>query len=188
MLSLRGAAVPDHCLPLRRLRLDVWPLSGLQGCHQRLHKRFDSPERWRVFVSTVGDGSKWFEKLSTGLPESLKPIQLIDGVTQNPITISHPIAGARDIAQQMHAIRTAFVRVMGIKRKDMNPNPVGGYKLGPDPRKREQYLDEARRLRNEYAEMVKQHGRGKIVLEKIDSNFGASECSGGIVEMENVFK
>ena len=70
----------------------------------------------------------------------------------------------------MHAIRTAFVRAMGIRSQEMNPDPVGGYKLEPDPRLREQCLDEARRLRNQYAELVSQSGAGRDVLEKMDSN------------------
>jgi len=52
----------------------------------------------------------------------------------------------------------------------MNPDPVGGYKLEHDPVKLQRCLDEAQRLRSQYAEMVRQRGSGRDVLEKMDSN------------------
>ena len=85
-------------------------------------------------------------------------------------TPGNPIAGKATVRQEMHSIRVAFVKAMGIKSKDMNPNPVGGYKLEHNLTIREANLAEARRLRNEYADMVKKNGIGQDVLDKMDSN------------------
>ena len=147
-----------------------------KSCHMRLHNRFRSPQRWREFVATVGNGSKWFERLAVGGGAESDPFL---SKQKPPTTNIHPNSSpvptkaattGSNLRQQMHAIRTAFVRAMGIRSQEMNPDPVGGYKLEHDPAKRQQCLGEARRLRKQYAELLKQNGAGRDVLEKMDSN------------------
>ena len=82
----------------------------------------------------------------------------------------NPLASNGADRQKMPAIRTAFVKAMGIQSKDMNPNPIGGYKLEHNYTKRQAYLAEAMRLRDAYAEMVKKTGIGQGILDKMDSN------------------
>lgn len=147
-----------------------------KSCHTRLHKRFSSPENWRSFVATVGDGTKWFEKLTievgsipmaSSVPPELPMPQIFRSSVPAPTPIAQP---GGSIRQQMQAVHVDFVRAMGISSQKMNPNPVGGYKLEHDPIKRQQCLDEAKRLRDRYAELVRKSGAGRDILEKMDSN------------------
>ena len=147
-----------------------------KSCHQRLHNRFRSPQRWREFVVVVGNGSKWFENLTVGegvipepTPDKLKPAA-VKIRAQSASFPTQESTSDGNLRQKMRSIRIAFVRAMGIKSKEMNPDPSGGYKLEHDPGKRQQCLDEARCLRVQYVEMVRQSGFGLDVLEKMDSN------------------
>lgn len=152
-----------------------------RSCHMKIHNRFKNPERWADFVAIMGNEKKWFEGLKNthdGMPigemklstESTTPKKLIENKNTMTSISENPIAGKATVRQQMHSIRVAFVKAMGIKSKDMNPNPVGGYKLEHHSMIREGNLAEARRLRNEYAGMVKKNGICQDVLDKMDSN------------------
>lgn len=153
-----------------------------KSCHTRLHNRLRSPASWHAFVARVGsDGERWFEQLPTQKSPAI-PSQRQPAV---PVTTARPTPpppvpaatvrpggegqGRRPIQAEMHAVRTV-VRAMGIPSKKMNPNPVGGYKLEPDPVRRQRYLDEARRLRDLYKALVEAHGTGRRILELMDSN------------------
>jgi hypothetical protein len=94
-----------------------------------------------------------------------------------PSTPDNTVSLPGNARQEMHAIRIAFVKAMGIKSKEMNPNPIVGYKLEHNYAKRQENLTEARRLRNVYAEMVKKFGIGQDVLDKMDSNLANRDRS-----------
>jgi len=157
-----------------------------RSCHTKIHNRFKNPARWRQFAATVGTGNKWFERLNcndgatpvtdiTLLPGS-EPSKKTDEVKMSSPT-DNTISLPGNARQEMHAIRIAFVKAMGIKSKEMNPNPIGGYKLEHNYAKRQENLTEARRLRNVYAELVKIYGFGQDVLDKMDSNLANRDRS-----------
>ena len=87
-------------------------------------------------------------------------------LTKNTIFVNDK----KNVDNEMHQVRVDFVKAMGIKSKEMNPNPIGGYKLEWDVTIRDEHLQEARRLRDCYAKMVKQTGKNQNILDKMDSN------------------
>jgi hypothetical protein len=144
----------------------------------KIHNRFKNPERWRQFVASLDSGGKWFERLKpddraeTTSMTATAPLRRNSeqkGKTMNFASDS-PLPAGTTISQQMHAIRVAFVKAMGIESQPMNPNPAGGYKLEHNYAIREANLAEACRLRDEYADMVKKNGVGQNILDKMDSN------------------
>ena len=152
-----------------------------RSCHMKIHNRLKNPERWAAFIAVMGNGEKWFEKLKdvhgskpisgTILSKNLRSIKkTVEEKITMTSTAGGPIGGKATVKHEMHAVRVAFVKAMGIKEKKMNPNPVGGYKLEHNSAIRETNLTEARRLRNEYAQMVKKNGVGQVILDKMDSN------------------
>ena len=82
------------------------------------------------------------------------------------ITTHRPIVGSRE---EMHKVRVDFTKALGLDWSE-NPNPNSGYKYEHNLAKRQQYLDEARRLRNLYADMVNKTGSNKGILVKMDNN------------------
>jgi hypothetical protein len=122
-----------------------------QGCHTRLH-RMENKEI---------DSQKSNEHGSTTIKESASQIPVTKETTTN-----RPVSGTRD---EMHKIKVDFTKALGLDWAE-NPNPNSGYKYEHNFNRRQQYLDETRRLRNLYAGMVTTTGRGKDILEKMDRN------------------
>ena len=74
-----------------------------------------------------------------------------------------------DISKAMHQIRVDFTKALGLDWSE-NPDPTDGYKFEHNHSRRQAFLDEAIRLRDLYAEMVNNTGRGKDILEKMERN------------------
>jgi hypothetical protein len=70
---------------------------------------------------------------------------------------------------KLHRIRVDFTKALGLDWAE-NPNPNNGYKFENNLTHRQQYLDEAIRLRDQYSDMVQQTGRGRDILEKMKRN------------------
>lgn len=150
-----------------------------KGCHTRAHNRFTSPHHWLVYVAPFCNGSKWFESLSTvDQAQPLRPTEPMKPDLCSPAPLStspvRPVQAAipkqsSNISAEMHQIRVEFTKAIGLDWSE-NPSPNSGYKYEHNLSRRQQYLDEARRLRNLYAEMVDKAGRGKSILDKMDSN------------------
>lgn len=119
-----------------------------QGCHVRLH-RLENQEL---------DA----EKSNEHVPADIKKSGPKDEKAKK-----FPVYG---ISEEMHRIRVAFVKALGLNWPAENPNPTTGYKLECNTGRRQQFLDEARELRKQYAELVAVSGKGKPILEKMDSN------------------
>jgi hypothetical protein len=159
-----------------------------KGCHTRVHQRFAHPERWKDFTSQFQTGSAWFEKLpyeeigavTLGVVENKYPVQpqavLVSpaGQTSPPQQAERGKSSCRSgecvgISDEMHQVRVAFIKAMGIDCA-YNRNPHTGYKQEVSPLIRQRCLDEARALRERYADLIGQYGRNRSILEKMDSN------------------
>ena len=125
-----------------------------QGCHTRLH-RMENKEL---------ASQKNKEQRTSVVKEAIPKIP----VTKEPTAINTnpPVTGTRE---KMHKIRVDFTKALGFDWSE-NPNPNSGYKYEQNLTKRQQYLDEARRLRNLYSEMVTKTGTHKDILVKMDRN------------------
>jgi hypothetical protein len=69
----------------------------------------------------------------------------------------------------MTRLRREFTIAMGIKWSE-NPNPTGGYKLEFNPIKRDQYYQQAKKIRDEFEVLVLKYGIKRDILNKMDSN------------------
>jgi hypothetical protein len=157
-----------------------------RGCHTRAHRRFTNPQQWLEFIAPYCNGIRWFENLSTD--EQAQPLRPIDPVlileetiTQtlcSPIESNTPPAkpvhtaipkSSSNISKEMLQIRTDFTKALGLDWEE-NPHPNSGYKYEHSLDRRQQFLYEARRLRDLYTEMVNRTGRGKGILEKMNNN------------------
>lgn len=125
-----------------------------QGCHTRLH-RIENKEL---------DGLKSNAHVPPVIKEVAPQIPITNVIPKTK-AIS-PVSGSRE---EMHKIRVDFTKALGMDWSE-NPNPNSGYKYEHNLSKRQQYLDEARRLRNLYAEMVNKTGTHKDILVKMVSN------------------
>jgi len=119
-----------------------------QGCHTRLH-RMENKEI---------DGKSSIEHVPTDIKKA---------VTKDEKTRKNSVYG---ISEEMHSVRVAFAKALGLNWPAENPNPIAGYKLECNTGKRQQFLDDARELRKQYAELVAVSGKGRPILEKMDSN------------------
>ena len=70
--------------------------------------------------------------------------------------------------EKMESLRINFAKALGLKWPDKNPNC--GYKYEMDPKKRQQFIDEAIEFRAQYAELVTTTGEGGYILAKMDNN------------------
>ena len=126
-----------------------------QGCHIRLHrmenKEIDNQNNEVPAIATI-------KQAATTIP-------IVKEATV-AISIHRPIVGTRE---EMHKIRVDFTKALGLDWSE-NLNPNSGYKYEHNLTRRQQYLDEARRLRNLYADMVNKTGSGKGILVKMDNN------------------
>jgi hypothetical protein len=118
-----------------------------QGCHTRLH-RLENREA----------------NVTSGSTEIIEVVSNIPIKKEKPITRPNP--GSRE---DMHQIRVDFTKALGLDWAQ-NPNPNSGYKYEHNLERRQQFLDEAIRLRDQYAKMVYTTGKGKDVLEKMERN------------------
>ncbi len=122
-----------------------------QGCHTRLH---------RLENKALADmNSSLKSTIFATQSESVRSLS-------NKTTTSHP---ATDISSEMHRIRIDFTKALGLDWSE-NPCPNSGYKFEHNQSLRQQYLDEALRLRDQYAEMAINTGKSKDILMKIDRN------------------
>ena len=133
----------DYSDPVRFLE----PLC--QGCHIRLHRMEN-----KAAESAGGAAAQEPACIVAPVDRENSPSRRNDGM---------------DIRAEMHAIRVAFTRALGLDWTE-NPNPSSGYKYEFDLEQRQRYLDEARSLRDRYASLVEQTGTGRPVLNKMDSN------------------
>lgn len=147
-----------------------------KGCHIRIHRRFSNPDRWQQFILPFADGTQWFEKLSMVDGVLLRDQPLSVTEAEKPDLhhlpkVSAPVHSkqAKGSVAEMQQIRIDFVKALGIKAA-MNPDPKDGYKRERDVVKRKKNLQEARRLRDCYADLVAQTGRNRNILDKMDSN------------------
>lgn len=147
-----------------------------KGCHTRAHNRFTNPQGWLEYIASFSNGSKWFENLSaveeaqsfaTDYPACTGQVETIRRISKTAIT-STPQSSS-NISAEMHQIRVDFTKALGLDWSE-NPSPSTGYKYEHNLTHRQQCLDEARRLRDQYAEMVNESGRSKGILDKMDSN------------------
>ena len=126
-----------------------------QGCHTRLHRRenkeIDNQNNKVPAIAAI-------KQATTTIPVAKE--------TTVAISTHRPIIGTRE---EMHKIRVDFTKALGLDWSE-NLNPNSGYKYEHNLTMRQQYLDEARRLRNLYAEMVNNTGSSKGVLVKMDKN------------------
>lgn len=143
-----------------------------RSCHVRIHNRFKNPESWSIHIKPYADGTKWFESLhmvdsNSNIP---KPdMAAPQGEVANPPKKKlepNLDFGNRD---EMHRIRVEFTKALGLDWSE-NVNPNTGYKFEWNPKIRQNYLDEAIKLRNQYAALVIETGKGKNILEKMDRN------------------
>ncbi len=125
-----------------------------QGCHIRLH-RMENKE----LASQKSNGH-----VSTAIKEEVPKIP----VPKEPkvINTNPPVIGTRE---EMHKIRINFTKALGLDWSE-NPNPNSGFKYEHNLTRRQQYLDDARRLRNLYAEMVTKTATHKDILVKMVRN------------------
>ncbi len=126
-----------------------------QGCHTRLH-RMENKEIDNQNSKVPATAAIKQSAITT--PDAKE--------TTEAITTHRHIVGTRE---EMHKIRVGFTKALGLDWSE-NPNPNSGYKYEHNLTNRQQFLDEARRLRNLYAEMVNKTGSGKGILEKMDKN------------------
>ena len=151
-----------------------------KGCHIRIHRRFSNPGRWQQFISPFTNGTQWFERLSMIDGELLndQPLPATEvakpdfAPSELPLPkVSVPVHSrkAKGSVAEMQQIRVDFVKALGIKAA-MNPGPKDGYKRERDAEKRKKNLQEARRLRDCYADLVVQTGHNQNILDKMDSN------------------
>ncbi|MEA5114996.1 MAG: hypothetical protein VB050_13315 [Geobacteraceae bacterium] len=153
-----------------------------RSCHMKIHNRFKNPERWRQFVAASRGEEKWFGEigcidgnttpttLTTSVTKSIRLVTKEEEIVTMSSMPDKSKPSSANIREEMYTIRIAFIKAMGIKRNKMNPSPIGGYKLEHNYSKRQENLAEARRLRNIYAEMVKERGTNQKVLDMMDSN------------------
>jgi len=123
-----------------------------QGCHVRLH-RLENQEI---------DAKESKEHV----PSDIKKAVTISPVAEEKAK-KRLVYGIRE---EMHSVRVAFAKALGLNWPAENPNPTTGYKLECNTGKRQQFLDDARALRQQYAKLVAVSGNGKPILEKMDSN------------------
>ena len=151
-----------------------------KSCHIRIHRRFSNPDRWQQFISPFADETQWFERLSMvdGVLLSDQPLPVTKAEKPDSATselslpkISAPVHSrkAKGSVAEMQQIRIDFIKALGIKAT-LNPDPKDGYKRERDAVKRKKNLQEAKRLRDCYAELVAQTGRNQNILDKMDSN------------------
>ena len=122
-----------------------------QGCHTRLH---------RLENKALADNT-FSDKCSSGEQQTVPASSASRGTAS--------ICPAACSREEMQQVRIAFTKAIGLDWSE-NPNPTSGYKFEHNLNRRQQYLDEALRLKNLYAEMVNKTGRGKDILEKMDRN------------------
>lgn len=140
-----------------------------KGCHTRVHNRFTNPPRWQEYIAPFCNGTRWFESLSTA--EQPQPQHSPEPLLSPPAEPALAVEAKppSNTSAEMHQIRIDFTKTLGLDWSE-NPNPSSGYKYEHNLTRRQQYLDEARRLRDIYAEMVNKTGRSKGILDKMDSN------------------
>ena len=122
-----------------------------QGCHTRLHRM----ENKALAEATASETTTVEVAPATRAPSA----------TKNPSTST----ASSSSREEMHRIRVDFTKALGLDWAE-NPNPNSGYKYEHNLTHRQQYLDEAVRLRDQYADMVQQTGRGRDILEKMNRN------------------
>lgn len=122
-----------------------------QGCHTRLHRMEN-----KALAEATASGITSTETT----PKAPAP-SVAKSSTTNP-----PTSNSRE---EMHRIRVDFTKALGLDWAE-NPNPNSGYKYEHNLNHRQQYLDEAIRLRDQYADMVQKTGRGRDILEKMNRN------------------
>ncbi len=125
-----------------------------QGCHTRLHK-MENKENKEIEGNSITHETTDGKEVVSKIP------------TTHKLTTNHSALG---IQEEMHRIRVAFVKALGLNWPAENPNPTTGYKLEFNIAKRQQYLDNARELRKQYADLVAESGSGRDILEKMDRN------------------
>ena len=121
-----------------------------QGCHIRLHRQ----ENEQIAEQ---DGKQ---------QQSVAVKQIISKESKREKFVNHKPAG---ISEKMHSIRVSFTQEIGLNWSE-NLNPSTGYKYEHNSNKRQQFLDRALELRDQYAKMVSEHNKGKDILEKMDRN------------------
>ena len=122
-----------------------------QGCHTRLHRMENS-----ALAKTTASKSPSIKTTPAAHATSATK----STATNNPTSINR---------EEMHHIRVDFTKALGLDWAE-NPNPNSGYKHEHNLTHRQQYLDEAIRLRDQYADLVQKTGRGKDILEKMNRN------------------
>jgi hypothetical protein len=123
-----------------------------QGCHTRLHRLENKELKDEANKKTCADDIK-----------EIIPKPLATKVVTKGKTVSV-------IREEMHRIRVAFAKSLGLNWPAENPNPSTGYKLECNTVRRQQYLVDAQEYRNQYAELVAISGTGKDILDKMDRN------------------
>jgi hypothetical protein len=121
-----------------------------QGCHTRLH-RLENLEM---------EGKDINEVQSTVVKEVVSDRPVTKEIMKSPIA---------EIREDVHKIRVAFTKALGLNWSE-NLNPRTGYKFERDSITRQRFLDEARELRKQYAELVAESGKGNDILDKMDRN------------------
>ena len=122
-----------------------------QGCHTRLHRLENKALSENIRVDKSSTAVQQAEPALSGTGDA---------------SILCPVACTR---KEMQQIRIAFTKAIGLDWSE-NPNPNSGYKFEHNLNRRQQFLNEALRLRDLYAEMVNKTGRGKDIQEKMESN------------------
>ena len=122
-----------------------------QGCHIRLHRLENI-----ALAENISSGNN---AIVANQSESNRST-----LSENTVTLPKT-----DTRNEMNQIRIDFTKALGLYWSE-NPCPSRGYKFEHNLSLRQQHLDEALRLRNQYAEIVNMTGRGKDILTKMDRN------------------
>ena len=130
-----------------------------QGCHISLHRLENKEMDGKREIARKGNNNQQTIAIEKIVTKSYAVKEVVNN------------SSVSEIRDEMHGIRVAFAKALGLDWPAENPNPTTGYKFEFNTSKRQLLLDDVRELRNKYAELVAVSGKGKDILEKMDRNF-----------------